>query len=105
MSISPNPHHALSEAEIDRIVEQQADDETAWEESIAVNRQPAFLVLPEDVAEKASFFASLYHADSVESWLVQIIQQRIALEESAFNKIEADQRNGMKASYSKGKNQ
>ena len=98
MSISSNPQNELSEAEIDHIVEQQADDDTAWDAPISVSRQPTFLVLPEEVAAKASFFANLYHADSVESWLVQVIQQRIALEESAFNKIEADQRDEMKAS-------
>ena len=98
MSLSPTPYNELSETAIDRIVEQQANDETAWEAPIAVSRQPAFLVLPEDLAAKASFFANLYQAESVESWLVQIIQQRIALEESVLNKIEADQQDEMKAS-------
>lgn len=90
MSINPNQTRELSEAEIDDIVEQQADNDTAWEATIEVNRQTAFLVLPEEIVEKASFFASLHNVDTVESWLVQIIQQRIALEEHAFSKIKAE---------------
>ncbi|MDB9528571.1 hypothetical protein PN498_21440 [Oscillatoria sp. CS-180] len=79
MSIRPNRSRELSEVEIDDIVEQQADDDTAWEAPIAVNRQTAFLVLPEEIVEKASFFTNLHNADTIESWLVQVIRLRVAL--------------------------
>ncbi|MDB9526005.1 hypothetical protein PN498_08410 [Oscillatoria sp. CS-180] len=51
MSISPNRSRELFKVEIDDIVEQQADDDTAWEALIAVNRQTAFLVLSEEIVK------------------------------------------------------
>ncbi len=75
----------LTEEQIDAIVTERADDDSAWEEPIAVQRTGTVsLVLPVELASKAAFFARLYHATDVEEWLKQIIQDRIHQEEAAF---------------------
>ncbi len=75
----------LSEAEIDKIVVVQADDDTAWEKPVRVRRQKsASVLLPAELAARAAFFARLHRQTKVEDWLRQIIQERIDLEEAAF---------------------
>ncbi len=80
----------LSEAEIDQIVEQQANDESAWESSIFVHRNATSVFLPSEVAAKAVFFANLHRETNVETWLIRVIQERIQLEEAAFLQIKGD---------------
>lgn len=75
----------LTESEIDRIVVAQANDDSAWEEPVAVQRAaPARITVPADLAARAAFLARLHHTDSVEEWLNRIIQERVDLEEAAF---------------------
>jgi len=51
----------LSEEEIDKIVESQADDDSAWEEPIEVRRaKPAPLTIPAELAARAAFLAKLH---------------------------------------------
>lgn len=74
----------LTEAEIDELVIAQADDDDAWNDPISVERDfPATLPLSPDLASRAAFFAQL-HNMSIVSWLENIIQERLAFEESAF---------------------
>ena len=75
----------LSEEQIDEIVIAQAEDDTAWEESILVHRDiPTAMPLPPELATRAAFFAQLHKVPSVEEWLRSIIQERIDFEEAAF---------------------
>ena len=74
-----------SEAEIDKIVMAQADDDSAWEKPIRVRRpKSASVSLPADLAARAAFFARLHRQAKVEDWLRQIIRERMDLEEAAF---------------------
>lgn len=75
----------LSEAEIDKIITAQADDDTAWEEPISVHRMKSIsFSLPAELAARATFLAQLHRKTSVEEWLTNIIVERIAFEEAAF---------------------
>jgi hypothetical protein len=80
----------LSEEEIDEIVEQRADDDSAWEEPICVKWTKLSLALlpfpvslPLELAERAAFFAQSYKEPSTEEWLTRIIQERMD-SEAAF---------------------
>ena len=75
----------LSQEEIDQRVVAQADDESAWEKAIRVQRaQGRSLSLPADLAARAAFLAKLHREGHVDEWLARIIRERIELEEVAF---------------------
>ncbi|MBC8449406.1 MAG: hypothetical protein H8D78_16795 [Chloroflexi bacterium] len=75
----------LPEQEIDQIVVAQAEDDTAWEKPIRVQRTaPTSLALPAELAARAAFLAQLHRTPSVEEWLRRVIQERVELEEAAF---------------------
>ena len=75
----------LSEAEIDRIVEAQANDESAWEKPIRVRKTKAASVrIPAELAARAAFLARLHREINIEDWLTRIIRERVELEEVAF---------------------
>ncbi len=75
----------LSEEEIDKIVIDQAEDDTAWDEPIIVQRKNVVsFAIPAELAARAAFLARLHHKTSVEEWLTKIIIERIVFEEAAF---------------------
>jgi hypothetical protein len=87
----------LTEQEIDRIVESQADDDSAWDRPIKVRRaKPASLSIPAELAARAAFLAKLHREKNVEDWLTKVIKERVEIEEVAFNeaKREMSLRNG-----------
>ncbi|MDY0039933.1 MAG: hypothetical protein RBS57_06440 [Desulforhabdus sp.] len=74
-----------SEQEIDRIVVEQADDDSVWEEPVRVRRyKAASLSFPGELIERASFLAKLHREKGAKEWLTRIIRERIELEELAF---------------------
>lgn len=77
----------LSEEEIDEIVINQADDETAWEDVIEIQINETAVSLSPEIAKRAAFFAKLHHKSNTEEWLQTIIQERIQFEEAAFTTI------------------
>jgi hypothetical protein len=88
----------LTEEEIDRIVESQADDDSAWEKPIQARKaRSASLSLSAELAARAAFLAKLHREKSVEDWLTKVIKERVELEEVAFNeaKREMSLRNGI----------
>ena len=91
MSTRTKTTKKLSELEIDQIVAAQADNDTAWEQPIRVERsKPASLSLPGDLAARAAFLAQLHRTKSVEEWLTRVIQERVELEEAVFVGIKQD---------------
>ena len=85
MAKNKTKKRAISEAEIDNLVESQADDAEAWDAPIQVKRkQEDSLALPTELAMRAAFLAKLHKESNVTEWLKQIIAERIELEESAF---------------------
>lgn len=81
----------LSEEEIDRVVIEQADDDSAWEEPVSVRKSdPAAISLPSELAARAAFFARLHREANVQEWLKRIIEERIEIEEAAFTESKRD---------------
>ena len=66
---------SLSEEQIDQVVIEQADDDSAWEEPILVGRSgPASLSIPADLAARAAFLARLHRSESLDDWLTHVIR-------------------------------
>lgn len=75
----------LTEAEIDDLIIAEADDDTAWEDAVHVQKSFAPpLHIPAELAERAAFLAGLHREKSVDAWLTRVIRERVELEESAF---------------------
>jgi hypothetical protein len=88
----------LSEEEIDKLVESQAEENTAWERPIKVRRaKSAALSLPAELAARAAFLARLHREKNVGEWLSRIIKERVELEEVAFSEAKRtmSHRNGV----------
>ena len=78
----------LTEEEIDDSVVAQAEEDTAWEAPITVQRAtPVSISLPPELATRAAFLAHLHKINSVEAWLRDVIEQRIDFEEAAFTEL------------------
>ena len=76
----------LSQVGIDKLVEFQAEEDTAWEKPINVRRtKSAALSLPAELAARAAFLARLHREKNVGEWLARIIKERVELEEVAFS--------------------
>ena len=89
---------ALSDEEIDNIVESQAEDNSAWGKPTRVRRsRPTSLSIPAELAARAAFLAKLHRERNLQEWLARVIKERVELEEVAFNeaKREVSLRNGV----------
>ena len=76
----------LTELDIDKRVEAQADDQSAWGRPVKVRRgKTTPLSLPADLAARAIFLAKLHREKNVQSWLARIVKERVELEEHAFS--------------------
>ena len=76
----------LTESDIDKRVEAQADDQSAWGRPVKVRRgKTTPLALPADLAARAIFLAKLNREKNVQSWLARIVKERVELEEHAFS--------------------
>lgn len=81
----------LSEREIDDVVVTQADNDTAWAQSVLVRRaRPAMVSLSADLAARAGFFARLHRERNIETWVSKVIQERLDLEEAAFTGVKRE---------------
>lgn len=68
-----------------KVVVAQADDDSVWEKPIRAQRKKtASVSIPFELAARAKFLARLHRQVNAEQWLVQIIQERIELEEAAL---------------------
>lgn len=81
----------VSEEEIDRIVESEADTDSAWDKALQVRKgKPASLPIPADLAVRAAFLAKLHKERNTEDWLNRIIKERVELEEVAFTQAKRE---------------
>ena len=88
----------FSEEDIDKIVESQAQDDSAWEKPIKVRRaKSTALSLPAELAARAAFLARLHREKNVGEWLSRIIKEHVELEEVAFSEAKRamSHRNGL----------
>ena len=75
----------MTEAEIDRVVTVQADEEAAWQKAIVVRRpKSTSLSIPAALAARAAFLARLHGESPVDKWVERIVRERVEIEESAF---------------------
>ena len=98
MNPKKSKRHQASEEEIDKIVESQVEEDSAWERPIKVRRaKSTALSLPADLAARAAFLARLHREKNVEEWLSRIIKERVELEEVAFTEAKRamSHRNGV----------
>ena len=87
----------LTDEQIDKIVESQADDDSAWEKPIQIRRaKPGLVSLPPELAARVAFLAKLHREKNVADWVTRVIKERVELEEVAFTeaKREMSLRNG-----------
>ena len=97
MNPKKSKRHQASQEEIDKIVESQVEEDSAWERPIKVRRaKSTALSLPTDLATRAAFLAKLHREKNVEQWLSRIIKERVELEEVAFSEAKRamSERNG-----------
>lgn len=81
----------FSEDEIDKIVVEQVDSESAWEKPIHVRKtKSTSLSVPADLAARAAFLTKLHRETNIEKWLIHIIKERIEIEEVAFVEAKRD---------------
>lgn len=91
MKTRKRPLRRLPQEEVDRIVESQADDDSAWERPVRVRRnKPASLAIPAELAARAAFLARLHKEKNTQDWLTRIIQERVELEELAFGEAKRE---------------
>ncbi len=73
----------LTEEEIDKLVTAEADDMTKWEKPIAV--RPTSIRFSSSIIEKAKYLAKLHKARGYQTWLKQIVEERIKQEEKLLS--------------------
>ena len=82
---------SLTDEEIDGIIVAEHDDEAAWGLPVEVKRPcSGSFTLPPSLASRAAFLARLHHARGLETWLHQIIRERVELEELAFTEAKRE---------------
>jgi len=80
-----------TEQEIDAIVTAHADDENAWDTPVHLHKKKsASISLPAILADRAAFFSRIHREKNMENWLARIIQERLDIEEAAFNGLKRD---------------
>ena len=75
----------VTQAEVDRIVTEQAAEESTWERPVVVSRPKwTSLALPAELAARATFLAKLHRERGVDRWIERVVRERVEIEESAF---------------------
>lgn len=73
----------LTEEEIDRLIIAEADDMTKWEKPIVV--KPTSIRFSPSIIEKAKYLAKLHKARGYQTWLKQVVEERIKQEEKLLS--------------------
>ncbi|MGH7595406.1 MAG: hypothetical protein ACREOI_03595 [bacterium] len=82
-----------SEEEIDKILEQEADELCKAGEPKRLKRQVTTLQLPSVWLEKAKFLATLHNFSDYRDWIGQIVKERLRLEESLIRGLKKNAAN------------
>ncbi|MBI4707660.1 MAG: hypothetical protein HY761_07025 [Candidatus Omnitrophica bacterium] len=80
----------LTEEEIDRLVVTEANDMSKWGKPIAV--KPTSIRFSPPIIEKAKYFAKLHKTRGYRTWLNQIVEERIKLEEKLLSDFKRELR-------------
>lgn len=73
----------LTEEEIDRLVIAEANDTSKWEKPVAV--KPTSIRFSPAIIERAKYFAKLHKTRGYQTWLKQVVEERIKLEEELLS--------------------
>ena len=77
-----------TEADVDRVVTAQGDEDAAWQKAIVVKRpKSTSLSIPTELADRAAFLARLHRESPVDKWVERIVRERVEIEESAFTSV------------------
>jgi hypothetical protein len=75
----------LTPEQIDEAVTVQANEESAWEKPVSIQRSKSrSLSIPADLAARAAFLARLHHESHADKWIERIVRERVEIEESAY---------------------
>ena len=78
----------FTEEEVDEIVTKEADDFTKWEEPILVKPAGATSIrLSPETIKKAKYLAKIHKFRGYQTWLKQIIEERIRIEEGILTEL------------------
>ena len=81
----------LTEEEIDKLVEEQANDYTKWNKPIKVNKEKnSSINLPNELVQRAKFLANLHKENSVDEWIQKVLKEKIELEEDAYKEAKRE---------------
>lgn len=75
----------MTEEDIDKIVISEADDMSKWEKPITV--KPTSIRFSPAIIEKAKYLARLHKTRGYQTWLKQIVEERIELEERLLSDL------------------
>ena len=75
----------LTEEDIDELVIAEANDMVKWGKPVAV--RPTTIRFSTSVIEKAKYLAKLHNTRGYKTWLKQIVEERIKLEEELLSDI------------------
>ena len=75
----------LSADQIDKLVIDQVNQDSAWEKVVSVRRpKSTSLSISTDLAARAAFLAKLHRERRVDEWVERVLRERVEIEESAF---------------------
>ena len=80
----------LTEGEIDRLVVAEANDMTKWGEPVSV--KPTSIRLSPSIIQKAKYLARLHKTRGYQTWIKQVLQERIRLEEEILSGFKKESR-------------
>ena len=75
----------FSQDQIDNLVIDQANQDSAWEKAVTVRRPKSTSVsISADLAARAAFLAKLHRERRIDEWVERVLRERVEIEESAF---------------------
>ena len=78
----------LSEREIDAIVTEEAEDPSKWEEPVLAKQSGVTSIrLSSETISKAKRLAKIHKSRGYQTWLKQVIEERIRLEEEILTEL------------------
>jgi len=79
----------LSEGEIDKIVTEESEDMSKWDDPLSVKPRGAIsLVLSSEIIKEAQYLSKLHNYKRYQEWLKKIIEERITTEKEILTAFE-----------------
>jgi hypothetical protein len=90
-----NIKSTAKEQTIDNLVIEQANNDQAWEKELDINpkSQPTSIRLNTRTIQRAKFFARVHRQRGYQSWLKNIIEERINTEYELYKRLKRQTQN------------